>query len=415
MKLKRKFPFLTRDAPTQSVKNGASFLTSVEGWEILCSSGYRPFHQCAEVQACIGVFADLIGSMTIRLLRNAEHGDERIRDGLAAKVDINPSRYMTRVTFVQHLVRTLMTWGNCVIYPEYTRDGLLDNLKPLPPSSVSFLPKDDGYVILYQGRQLSPDSVLHFVLNPDPDQPWRGRGYQLSLKEAVDGIRQADATKNKIMQSPAPSLIVKVDGLVEEFSSVEGRKALRAQYLDSSEAAEPWFIPAEAFAVEQVKPMSLTDLAVRDSLELDKRAVASIFGVPPFMVGVGTFNKDEYRNFINTRVLAVAKIIEQELTRKLLDAPERYFKFSSMTLYSYDLPELVSAGSRLVDRMAIKRNELRDWLGLPPDPQMDELLALENYIPVDRLGDQKKLNEVTEGDLNGGDSEDDSDQTDPLD
>lgn len=45
----------------------------------------------------------------------------------------------------------------------------------------------------------------------------------------------------------------------------------------------------------------------------------------------------------------------------------------------------------MVDRMALRRNEWRDWLGFAPDPDMDELLALENYIPADRLGDQGKL------------------------
>ena len=51
----------------------------------------------------------------------------------------------------------------------------------------------------------------------------------------------------------------------------------------------------------------------------------------------------------------------------------------------------MSAGKELVDRMAMRRNEWRDWLGLSPDEDMEELLALENYIPADRLGDQKKL------------------------
>ena len=45
----------------------------------------------------------------------------------------------------------------------------------------------------------------------------------------------------------------------------------------------------------------------------------------------------------------------------------------------------------MADRMALRRNEWRGWLNLPPDPEMDELLALENYLPADRLGDQGKL------------------------
>ena len=55
------------------------------------------------------------------------------------------------------------------------------------------------------------------------------------------------------------------------------------------------------------------------------------------------------------------------------------------------MDELIKAGSEMVDRMAMRRNEWRDWMGLEYDPEMEELLALENYIPADRLGDQSKL------------------------
>lgn len=395
MSKKKKTRSSARDAPTARLADGASFLTSVEGWEVLCGNGYKPFWKCPEVQTCIGYYADLIGNMTLRLMRNGPSGDERLLNGLSRKLDITPNRFLNRSNFIQAIVRTLMTFGNCVVYPEY-REDLLDNLQLLPASQVSFVPAGDGYTINYRDQVLNPDEVLHFVLNPDLEEPWRGDGYKISLRDVVDALRQADATKKALMKSPAPSIIVKVDGLVEEFSSVEGRKKLRSQYLDSSEAGEPWFIPAEAFSVEQVKPLTISDLAIRENLELDKKTVAAIFGVPGFVLGVGAFSKDEYRNFINTRVLTIAKILEQEFTKKLLYSTEMYFRFSNMSLYSYDIPELVSAGTQLVDHMAIRRNELRDWLGLSPDEEMDELLALENYIPVSKLADQKKL-------LGGGD------------
>ena len=137
--------------------------------------------------------------------------------------------------------------------------------------------------------------------------------------------------------------------------------------------------------------MTLSDLALADFVTLDKKTVAAVLGVPPFVLGVGDFKRDEWNNFINTKIMPIARIIEQEMTKKLIYGPNWFFQFNSWSLYSYSVTELVSAGKDMVDRMALRRNEWRSWLSLPPDPEMNELLALENYIPADRLGDQGKL------------------------
>ena len=184
---------------------------------------------------------------------------------------------------------------------------------------------------------------------------------------------------------------MKVDALTEEFASPEGRSRLLAEYIDTSEVGEPWMIPAEQFSVEQIKPLSLSDLALSDMVTLDKKTVASILGVPPFVLGVGEFKQDEWNNFIDSTIMPIALMIQQELTKKLLYSPDYYFKFNQRSLYTYSLQETISAGAEMVDRMALRRNEWRDWVGLPPDSEMNELLALENYLPADRLGDQGKL------------------------
>jgi len=417
MSNKRKRARYGRDAPmtrgetVETKAAGAVFtLADPETWNILCGDGYKPITQCPEVQICVNIYADLIASMTLRLMRNTPTGDVREKNQLSRLLDISPNRYMTHMTFFQALVRTLMENGNQVTFPRY-RDGYLEELIPLRPSEVSLLADGhDDYQIGYQGRRFSPDEVLHFRLNPDPEQPWRGQGYTVSLRDVVRSIRQANATRKALQESPAPSIIVKVDGLSEEFRSKEGREKLAEMYADADRKGLPWFIPSEMFSVEQVKPLTLADLAIKDSLELDKRAVAAIFGIPPFLVGVGDFKLEEYQHFVTTRLMAVARIIEQEMTRGILYSPDLYLSFNPRSLYNYSLTELVNVGKELIDRMAMRRNELRDWLGLPPDEEMDELLALENYIPVDRLGDQKKLNPDQEG---GENDEPEQEPTDP--
>ncbi len=380
-----------RDAPAKQQRT-TSWLCSVDAYNILTAGQYSRLADCPEVRICAHVYADLISSMTLYLMRNTDRGDIRVRNELSRKLDIEPNRLMNRKAFIYNLVWTLLLpgEGNQVTYPRYNGE-LIDSLDPLKPSQVSFWDTADGYVIRYGDKTFGPDEVLHFTVNPDPERPWVGTGYRAVLRDVLKGLRQASRTKQALMESPAPSIIVKVDGLTEEFASKEGRQKLSAQYLDSSENGRPWFIPSEAFDVEQIKPLTLNDLAIAKNLELDRRTVAGIFGVPPFMVGVSEFKADEYNSFVGTRIMSVAKTIEQELTRKLLWSPDLYWRFNSRSLYSYSLNDIIAAGGAMNDRGAMSRNEWRDWIGMSPREDMEELLMLENYLPTNMLAKQKKL------------------------
>ena len=379
-----------RAEPTQ--KRSVAFVMPGD-WDTLKCMGYTSLAHNPEIVAAVDTIARLIGSMTIHLMENTEDGDIRIRDELSRKVDINPNSNMTRSNFIHWIVKSLFLDGNgnVIVWPD-TRRGILRDLNPVPPSMVSFLPDGWGYKVLLNGKEYFPDKLLHFAMNSSSDYPWKGEGYRVVLADVANNLKQAARTEKGFMESKwKPSIIVKVDALVEEFSSPEGRKKLLDSYASSAEVGEPWLIPAEQFSVEQVKPLTLSDLALSDMVTLDKKTVASIIGVPSFVLGVGTFNRDEWNNFINSKIMPLARMIEQELTKKLLISSNRFFRFNSWSLFSYSITELVSAGAEMVDRMALRRNEWRSWVNMPPDPEMNELLALENYVPAEKLGDQKKL------------------------
>ena len=377
-----------RDAP-----RAVGIVTQTD-WDLLFAGGYVPLYSCPEVAMCVDAIADLVSNMTLRLMRNTDTGDVRVVNGLSRAIDIMPNAYQNRKAFVYNIVSTLLTVGNgnCVVIPRFDADGNLLSLMPARPSSVMFddLP-DGGYKIRVGQTVYSPDEILHFAINPDPERPWIGRSRSVSLSSIVDCINQANATKTALQKSPAPSLVMKVDGLTEDLSTRDGRQKMIDRFVDSNDRGVPWIIPAETMELQQIKPLTVSDLAIKENLELDIKRIAGIYRVPAFMVGVGDFNRDEYDNFITTTVMSIAQVIEQELTRKLLYSPDYHITFNPRSLHSYSITELVSAGKELVDRMAMRRNEWRDWLGLSPDEDMEELLALENYIPADRLGDQKKL------------------------
>jgi HK97 family phage portal protein len=375
----------SRDAPQTAKRSTSSgvFLCSDDAYKVLCGDGYKPLASCPEVQMAVNAYADTIASMTIHLMQNTEKGDMRLRNELSRRMDIDPHPDMTRHQFISNLVRVLMLEGegNQVTVPIY-KDGYLERLEPLPPSRVTILPPEGGgrYRIMAGGVPLSPEEVLHFVLNPDPEAPYKGRGYAVGLRDVVKSIRQATATKQALMESPTPSIIVKVDGLTEELQSPEGRSRLADQYLSQTERGRPWMIPAETLSIEQVKPLTLNDLAIKTSLELDRKSVAALLKVPAFMVGAGAFDAKEFDWFVSVPCMTVAQIIEQELTKKTLLSPDWYWRMNNRSLLNYDVERIVNVGRELVDRATMRRNELRDWLGLPPDPEMDDVLILENYL-----------------------------------
>lgn len=383
-----------RSASADALK---AFFLSSDGFDSLGARGYSTLLSSPDVAAGVSAVADVVSNATIQLMRNTPKGDRRERNELSRFIDIHPYSLGTRQSFVGWIVTTMMTSadGSAFVLP-ITRDGYLEDLVPMPGATATA--NQGGYVVHWQGQTFAHDEILAFILRPDIQEPWRGRGIRIQLKDVLQNLRQSAVTTNSFLSDKwKPSVIVKVDALAEEFASQEGRQKLLDSYIKNQRAGEPWVIPAELMDVTTVKPLSLADLAISDNVEMDKRAVAAAIGVPPFLLGVGSYNQDEYNAFIRRTVIPIANIIAQTLTKGLLINPDLYFRISERKLYAYSMKELAEVADNQFVRGLMTGNEVRDWLNQTPMEGLDQLVILENFIPADMIGDQKKLKNKEDG------------------
>ncbi|EPR07660.1 phage portal protein [Ruminiclostridium papyrosolvens] len=377
------------------------WLNGTDARDILCPEGYTPLSKNEEIRRCVFKIADLVSNMTIMLMENGENGDIRLKNELSKKIDIYPNNNMTRKNFIHKLVTDMILTGNAVAYPQI-KNGLIDNLKILNADSLNFDEVGDSYQIRYRGTPYYPDEVLHFVLNPDDDYPFKGQGYTQLIKETVMNLLQANATKKGFLKSKwKPSMIISINSDAEELQDPEKRAKILGSYTKTTEIGEPWLIPAGEIDVKTIQPLTLNDLAIQDSITLDLKVIAAAIGVPGFMVGVGAFNKEEYNNFISTTIMSIAMILQQELSKKLLFSPTMYFKFNPKSLMQYDLGEKDEHVVKMVTTGMLSKNEGRaefDYSPVDVDG-MNDYTVLENYLKVSDLSKQKKLEQ---GGGNGG-------------
>lgn len=359
----------------------------------ICCPGYTSLDKIPEIVSACRKVASLIGSTTIYLMANTADGDQRIINELSRAIDIDPMPTMTRSTWMESIVMTMLLYGkgNAIVVP-HTWQGYLQSLEPISADRVSFIA--DGYrdyKVAIDGKERRADSVLHFVYNPDKTYLWKGQGVSVSLRDLADNLRQAAHTEKAFMSSEfKPSIIVKVDAMTDEFSSPEGRQKLIESYINPQTPGAPWLIPAEQFDVQQVKPLTLSDLAIADTVTINKKAVAALLGVPAFVVGAGDYNRDEWNAFIQGTIMPICKSIAMEMTKKLILKPEWYLTFNVWSLIDYDLKttsDVLLAGA---DRGYICGDEWRDRMHMSP-AGLKEYKILENYIPYDMSGNQKKL------------------------
>lgn len=382
---------MTRDAPISAA--GRQRIALWLGKDEICASGYTLLRNVPEIMAGVQAISDMIACTELCVMQRGADGAVRVDTPLAQLLDSAPYRQMTRYLWMSAIVQTLLLHGggNAILMP-HTQGGRLTDIEPISASRVTYLPQGySEYSVLIDGIPHDPSELVHIAYNPDQTYLWRGRGVNVTLRQVADTLTQAAATQNAFLKSEyKPSLIVRVDALTETLRTPEGRQKLIEEYIKPQDVGAPWIIPSDLMDVKEVRPLTLADLAISDSVKLSRRSVASLLGCPAYLLGEGNYNAAEWNTFISTKIRAIMTAIEQGLSKAVIEDSSQYITFDWWSLMQYDHDQVSRALLSGARQGFVNGDEWRKYMHLPP-AGLTEYTALENYIPVDMAGNQEKL------------------------
>lgn len=342
-------------------------------------SGYYP----VEFERAIETIGGLLGSLTLQVWQTKPGGaKERLKNAKSYWLDVEPIPGMTRLEWTKKVVRTMYEKGVCFVAVESF--GGNEQLKILE----DFFIQSDGTVKSYKTNEAYKlEELLRFSAGTKPAVD--------ALRQTNENLKMAAALKARFLKNSfTPSLVVKVDvdmsALTEEND--QRLKTLQKVISRSAETGQPMIFEQGFVDIQELKGRTYEELGLDVALKDEQMKVAAFFGLPAFLVGAGSFNREEYNLFIKTTFMTLVRMFEQQLSR-VFASDEIYVKYNTERLLSIDLREQMAFVSECLAQGIMTPNEARQKLGLTPSSSkgMNEFRILENYVPVAKLGDQAKL------------------------
>jgi HK97 family phage portal protein len=377
-----------------------------------CSCDFSKFkiENSPELFSAINVYGEIVSSLPIHLMQATPGRNVRVDNGLAKVLDIYPNPRQTRADFMYELVYTMLFHGFCIVKPTWKENpnnsdswDWLDTVSVINPSRTSIQRDLDYRVTIYvDGKPVSNNEYLIFTAT-------NFFGWKSLLKDTAATLYQTLQTHKSMLEFPFPPVIVRVPDYNKLLKSVDGKQKFEEMYLSGWKRGAPLLIPSEVVDVQTIKPTSINDLGLKDSVTIDRQTISGLTGVPDFLLsGAGDFSVLRFNNFVETCIQHVCTVISQEFTRGLIETRSYFFSFNITKLYNYTLQEKVQVIRLMANVGAITPNEIRGAFGYEflPDPIYDKPIMLENYnqvgVPKDGDDAPAKSSGMKAGESEGG-------------
>lgn len=383
-------------------------LDESSGWALITqalrSGGSSPVTptsalQIAAVFSCVRVLAESFGQLPLELMeRDGRNRAPATSHPLYWILHLSPNPEMTSAELRMTMMSHLATWGNAYAQIVYDRAGRRRELWPLRPDRIRPLRQPDGRLIYeYTGADgqlivLDRTEILHV----------RGVSFDGIIGYSPIGLaRRAFELKQQMEEfatafwanDARPGVVLKHPKTLGPTAQENLRRSWEERHQGPNRANRPAILE-EGMDISVIG-MPQSDAQFLESQKFSRTEIASIFRVPPHMIGDlerATFSniEEQAQEFVDYTLLPWVELWKQAIARDLLDANERkryYAHFRTQALLRGKHIDRAQFYSALQQIGAMSPNDIRELEDMNPIDGGDVYMVPLNLAPVQDVGE----------------------------
>ena len=342
------------------------------------------------IYSAVSRISRTIACMPLHLYRGYQKVTEDARERL---VSYAPTPNLTPYQWVMAVTASVLTVGVGYILIVYGDDMVtLERLDPLDPARVQVLRNTDNGELWYQitlddNRVVTVHNSYMIALQHMSTDGVTG----ISPVEVLGGTLAYDRKIREVsisqLEGIQESIVLTYPTNLSEEKQLDHVRRFRRAYEESGKHV---IILDGGVTADTIKG-SLVDAHVLDVDGVTRRKVASVYNLPPRMLGDASSSgystsEQDAAEFLTLTLLPLVEQWEQALDRRLLtyeEARSGYsFRFDMDALKRGDTAAMADKHSKGIRGAWITPNEAREEDGLAPLPNGDELMVARDMVPL---------------------------------
>ena len=358
--------------------------------------------------ACVRILSESIASLPIELMQRKGTKTVNVLDHPAVSLLAEPNEWMTCHDLMQFWVAHSELRGNAYAFKVKDGTGRVRQLLPLTPDQVGAVQNSDWSIDYTVGtdKQIAgvynAQRVLH--LRNFGTDGWMGLSTVTLHRDEIGLAMQTQKHGAVLFKNGAQiGKVVEHPAQLGEQAYARLKESIQKTYTGADNAHKT-LILEEGMKLSTVG-MTNEDAQFLDTRRFSKQEIASIFGVPMFLLNDteksttwGSGLEQISRAFLNYTLKPRLDRITKTLARELLTPEERkthFFRFDVDEFTLGDMSARFSAYKTGVEGKIITPNEARSWEGLDPIDGGDEFPeapkpAVQEGVKVYNLPEERR-------------------------